>query len=86
MNQLPTSKRKFTLILPLDNFNYEYFAADISIRNILQPKGKDGEDFEYIYALGDLIDKVMDLRPLDVLPFQPNRDDKESKALIIRIK
>lgn len=81
-NKMPASKRKYTVFIgaPKDGF----ISEEIYLRNILEPKGKDGEDWEYIYALGNVIDEVMDLKPLDYLYFQANRDNKEDRGLIVR--
>lgn len=72
-------------MLPLTAALTEFYPVEIALRNILQPKGKPGQDYEYIYALGDIIDRVLDLDLLDTLSFQPNRDTPGA-ALLIRIK
>lgn len=40
---------------------------------------------EYIYALQEIIDDILDLKKGKSLYFQPNRDDKESKGILLRV-
>lgn len=42
-------------------------------------------DYEYIYALQEEFDKILDMKEGDSLYFHPNRDDKNSKGIIIRV-
>ena len=72
------SKRKYTAFIMENDF---VINADICLRNITEPKKND---FEYIYSLADILDDVLDLQILGVLKFQPNRDDRNSSALLIR--
>lgn len=50
---------------------------DISIRG--------DDDAEYIYALQDRMDDVLDLRRGESMYFQPNRDNESTKGIIVRI-
>lgn len=43
-------------------------------------------DAELIYAMHDHLDTILDMKPYDNFHFQPNRDDKESKAVIVRLR
>lgn len=42
--------------------------------------------FEYQYALQYIIDDILDLDEGDSMYFKPNRDDSDSKGIILRIK
>lgn len=48
---------------------------------IIQPKE---HDYEYIYALNEMLDEILDLKVGDSLYFKHNRDNKDSKAIILR--
>jgi hypothetical protein len=82
------SKRVFTVISFYKNkdkdgvihLNQENERFHISY--MLQPDNEDTP--EYIYALQDIGDKVLDLKVGDHLFFQPNRDIPETFAIIIR--
>jgi hypothetical protein len=45
---------------------------------------KDSECEEVFYALNEELDNLMDLQIGRTMYFQPNRDDKTSKGIIIR--
>lgn len=49
-----------------------------------EPSGM-GSAFEYIYAVQDEIDTILDLKLGDQLPMQFNRDNPNSKGVIARI-
>lgn len=53
------------------------------IHTLLDPKDF-GEDFEYKYAAQEVTDEILDLKVGESMYFQPNRDDKNSKGVIIR--
>lgn len=40
---------------------------------------------EYIYALQEITDDILDLKKGKSMYFQPNRDDKESKGILLRV-
>ncbi len=46
----------------------------------------EDDGFEYQYAMQYIIDDVLDLKLNESMYFQPNRDDKSSKGIILRIK
>lgn len=43
------------------------------------------DDAEYIYALQDRMDEVLDLRRGESMYFQPIRDNNSTKGIIVRI-
>lgn len=42
-------------------------------------------DAEYIYAMCEIIDEILDLRVEESMYFQSNRDNKNAKGIIYRI-
>jgi hypothetical protein len=63
-------------------------SAGISIEEvtILRLIITDNENnFEFLYAMQDIVDKILDLREGESMIFQPNRDDSNSKGIIYRI-
>lgn len=74
------SKRKYrVIIVDTDSVSNEV----IEINRILKDK-KNGE-YEFIYALQDEIDKVLDLKISRAMYFNPCRDNKRVKGIIQRI-
>lgn len=56
---------------------------NIEVNGILSP----AEDaYEFMYALNDQLDKVLDLRKGDAMYFRPIRDNKATKGIITRIQ
>lgn len=53
----------------------------ITLETLLNSK----EDLEYLYAMRDIIDSVLDLKAGESMYFQPNRDDKNSSGIILRV-
>jgi hypothetical protein len=47
---------------------------------------KTENDWEFVYALCELAEKVIKLDVNDSMYFQPNRDNHFSKGIIVRIK
>jgi len=43
-------------------------------------------DYEFIYALQEIADDVLDLKSGECLYFQPNRDNQLAKGIITRVK
>lgn len=41
---------------------------------------------ELVYAFNEILDAVLDLKTGESIYFQPNRDDKNSKGIIVRVK
>lgn len=56
-----------------------------NIHSLLDPKDF-GDDYEYKYAAQEITDEILDLKVGESMYFQPNRDDKNSKGIIIRTK
>ena len=44
-----------------------------------------GAEMEYKYAMYEKMDEILDLKRLQSMYFQPNRDDDNSKGIITRI-
>lgn len=42
--------------------------------------------FEYSNSIAEILDNVLDLLPGNSLYFRPNRDDADSKGIIVRTK
>lgn len=45
----------------------------------------ESDDRELIYSMQDVTDEILDLKIGDSMYFRPNRDDAQSKGLIVRI-
>jgi hypothetical protein len=75
------SKRRYVVMVVEPATNTSAVVEEFRIDRIITPKEND---WEYIYALGEIIDDVLDLGVLDVLPFQANRDNPKQKGVIIR--
>ncbi len=45
----------------------------------------DDEGYEFEYALQGIVDDVLDLEQGDSMYFQPNRDNGDSKGIILRV-
>ena len=56
--------------------------GELTINEIFFPS----VDFEYIYAMQDEIDKILDLKKGEKLPLKFNRDYKDSDGFIKRIQ
>ncbi len=74
------SKRTYELIMVEGGGEFNII-RNISIDKILFPSEYD---WEYIYALNDLTDKILDLKDGSSLYFQPNRDNYNTKGIILR--
>lgn len=68
-----------TTVILSDDSKPECF--EVSIDAIANPTIHDAE---VIYALNDLLDDVLDLRPEEMLSFRANRDNPKHKGVIIR--
>lgn len=75
------SKRNYVVVVVVLEENSKPACQEINLQEITHPKEND---WEYIYALHDILDEVLDLNVLDVLPFQANRDNPKQKGVIIR--
>ena len=72
------SKRRYQVVT-LDSCGVGQMAIDLGNLN------QNREDYEFVYALADRIDDVLDLKPGESMYFQPNRDDCSSKGIIKRV-
>jgi len=59
----------------------------IKISAILTSNDNDPNDegYEFEYALQGIVDDVLDLKQGDSMYFQPNRDNGDSKGIILRV-
>lgn len=71
------SKREYRVLL-VENGNDTSIYQ--SLKNILADDGA-----EVNYAMQEIIDSILDLKVGESLYFQPNRDDRNSKAIIFRL-
>jgi hypothetical protein len=55
---------------------------EIRIDDILFP---NDNDFEHIYALMEVLEDILYLKPDQSMYFQPNRDNKNTKGILLRI-
>lgn len=79
---LNTKRAYVVLIVALcQNANIPPEVHEISLGELITSTPKD---FEFIYALRDMIDDVLDMEPGAVMPFQPKRDNRDFKGVIIR--
>ena len=53
-------------------------------RSINASNEKLRNEYEYVYALIDIIDKVLDLKEGENMYFNPHRDDATQKGLLTR--
>ncbi|PCJ57317.1 MAG: hypothetical protein COA65_09670 [Rhodospirillaceae bacterium] len=74
------SKRKYEITL------VERGSTDTAYREIGEIINSDKEGFEFEYALQDIIDEVLDLGLGHSMYFQSNRDNTDSKGIIVRIR
>lgn len=75
------SKRNYEIVIheSVDGFH----TIKISIDEIMFPKDKNA--FEYIYALQDIIGKILDLPSGHAMVFAPNRDNDLGLGIIARV-
>ena len=73
------SKRKFRVVLIDGNSFHE---NTISFDQLI---GKLSSVDEYFFAMQECIDSILDLKLNESMYFRPNRDDKNSKGIIMRI-
>lgn len=73
------SKREWVLTFEL---------GDTEVVNLatIYEKTDQENDFEYNYALQEIVDEILDMKFNETIYFQHNRDDENSKALLTRIK
>lgn len=46
----------------------------------------DGAEYEYIFAMREIMDEILDLKVNEALYFRPNRDDKTTKGIVHRVE
>lgn len=56
---------------------------NVSLANLLTDISDTS--YEWVIAMKEQTDEILDLQPGGSLYFQPNRDDKNSKGIIFRI-
>lgn len=78
------SKRKFILLMA-EGGESEQVLLDVS-KLSESPKEKMGDQYEYIYALREITDEVLDIRKGESMYFQPNRDNDLAKGIITRVQ
>lgn len=61
----------------------EIHRKEISVSRIFN--NSKNSEFEYIYAVQDRCDEILDLKLNESMYFQFNRDDEDSKGIIKRI-
>lgn len=73
------TKREYTIMISWGSTQIEILHPTITdIEN-----NRDGEVY---FSLQEQFDKVLDLNFGESMYFQPNRDDKNSKAIIVRLR
>lgn len=75
--KLITSVREFRVLI---SENMEYTVKELTLDEVINNK----QDYEFMYAMEEIIDDILDLKKGDQIYFQPNRDDKNSKGIILR--
>jgi hypothetical protein len=77
------SKRQYAVIMVLDGNTVVTEAVDIrGLLNSFEHKNA----FEWVNAIEDIFDEVLDLRLGESMYFQPDRDNESSKGIIARTK
>lgn len=56
----------------------------VSLKQLVELSEKQGADYEWKYAVAEIIDEVMDLKVYENLSFQSVRDNPKSLAIILR--
>ena len=85
MKKLTTNSKRQYVATWIDG--NEVQILDLNLDQIMfgNPKDKDNQ-FEYIYALQDVLDEILDMKLNEVKVVQFNRDDKSTLGVIKRIK
>lgn len=58
----------------------------ITIQSLLRQSSNKDNLPEWIYAMQDISDNILDLKLGESMLFQPSRDDKTSKGIIYRCR
>lgn len=74
------SKRSFELFMTEEG---ESSVEALDLNELLDHREMANE-YEYKYAAQDITDKILDLKEGESMYFQPNRDNKNSKGIIVR--
>lgn len=75
------SKRKYRVLMVENGSTSTRETFDV-----YQLTGRDTKSmYEYMYALQEIGDKVLDLKIGESIYFQPNRDNNEAKGILIRV-
>lgn len=75
------SKREYKLLWDVHGETVEEI---VSLDRIVYEE--NDSEYEYIYALQDDFDVILDLKINEIIPFQFNRDDKRERGIVKRIK
>jgi hypothetical protein len=75
------SRRTYVITTVILNDDSKPECFEVPIETIANPTSNDAES---IYALNDMLDDVLDLRPEEMLSFRANRDNPKHKGVIIR--
>jgi len=80
--QSSNSKRVYEIVIhePTDGFHQ----FKLSIDEIMFPNDKN--PFEYIYALQEITDTILDLQRGKSMVFRPNRDNDTELGIIARVE
>lgn len=76
------SKRKYLCIW---NENGELEKHTVLLGHFISSSVRTN-DYEYIYAMQERVDEILDMKADETIHFQFNRDDKNSKGIILRIQ
>lgn len=77
MKALTSSSRKYKVVIS-DNVGIS--TEGVTLKSLLE----SDEEMEYIYAMREELDRILDLKIGESIYFQPNRDDKSTKGIIRR--
>jgi two-component sensor histidine kinase len=58
----------------------------ITVQSLLRQPANNENIPEWIYAMRDISDDVLDLKLFNSMAFQPNRDQSDSKGIIYRCR
>lgn len=76
------SNRRFKIvIIESDKVSVEEMGLD-DLMNV-KP---NGQDYEYMYALNDILDQILDLKQFEKMTFQWNRDNPDTLGIVLRWK
>jgi len=81
---MKNSNRYYTILMVENNGASRH--SDFHISELLSTDKPDANQYEFVYAMQEHTDAILDLRKGDSMYFQPNRDDKDSKGIILRDK